>query len=104
MHPSPDAGRKPVRGAHAAGDDDSGAVPKPHLLERAPAARDGGPRPALSVVVPAYNEADRLGGSLSVIWKYLHDRYDDFELIVVDDGSLDATAAIVESFARDHVE
>ena len=46
----------------------------------------------LSVVVPAYDEAARLGPTLARIAAYLAD--DDHELIVVDDGSRDTTAAI----------
>jgi dolichyl-phosphate beta-glucosyltransferase len=46
----------------------------------------------LSVVVPAYNEAARLGPTLARITAYFADR--NVELIVVDDGSLDATAQL----------
>jgi glycosyltransferase involved in cell wall biosynthesis len=53
-------------------------------------------------VVPAYNEEVQLGKTLSAIWEYLRARGDDFELIVVDDGSGDRTVAVVESFASDH--
>ena len=49
---------------------------------------------SLSIVVPAYNEADRLGNSLGAIVSYLSDNFPDAELIVVDDGSSDKTAQI----------
>jgi glycosyltransferase involved in cell wall biosynthesis len=49
-----------------------------------------------SIVVPAYNEAARLGKSLCTILDYLNDEYDDSELIVVDDGSSDETAEVAE--------
>jgi len=49
---------------------------------------------SLSIVVPAYNEADRLGNSLRAIVSYLSDNFPDAELIVVDDGSSDKTAQI----------
>lgn len=49
---------------------------------------------SLSIIVPAYNEADRLGNSLGTIVKYLRDNFPDAELIVVDDGSSDKTAQI----------
>ena len=50
--------------------------------------------PSISVVVPAFNEAMRLAGSLHVVLDYL-ERYDgDAELIVVDDGSTDRTADV----------
>jgi glycosyltransferase involved in cell wall biosynthesis len=62
------------------------------------------PRPLVSVVVPAYNEALKLMGSLTAIYTYLgtlQDRY-RFELIVVDDGSTDETGDIADVFAKTH--
>jgi dolichyl-phosphate beta-glucosyltransferase len=76
------------------------AVRKPHWLDRAKLAEPS--RADLSVIIPAYNEECRLGESLPVVWEYLRGRFADFELIVVDDGSSDATGRVVESFARDH--
>lgn len=52
--------------------------------------------PALSVVVPAYNEAERLPATLDVLEAYLATT-SRAEIVVVDDGSSDATAAIVEA-------
>ncbi|MBL8055602.1 MAG: glycosyltransferase family 2 protein [Anaerolineales bacterium] len=49
----------------------------------------------LSVVVPAYNEAERLGPHLGPVLAFLGGHYPDYELIVVDDGSQDETAARV---------
>ncbi len=51
--------------------------------------------PALSVIIPAYNEAARLGATLARITTFLADR--DAEILVVDDGSGDATAALAEA-------
>ena len=51
---------------------------------------------SLSIVVPAFNEAGRLGQSLRFILDYLNKTNPDAELIVVDDGSDDDTAAIAE--------
>ncbi len=48
----------------------------------------------LSVVIPAYNEAERLQKTLRAVVDYLRQNYKDAELIVVDDGSSDNTAAI----------
>lgn len=48
--------------------------------------------PQLSVVIPAYNEAQRLPRTLAAIRTYLGDS--SWELIVVDDGSSDGTALL----------
>jgi dolichyl-phosphate beta-glucosyltransferase len=45
----------------------------------------------LSIVVPAYNEADRLPGSLQRTRDYFDAAGEDYEVIVVDDGSSDDT-------------
>src|SRR5712692_5848350 len=50
----------------------------------------------LSIVVPAYNEAARLGTTLRTILDYLNRNEADAELVVVDDGSEDETAAVAE--------
>src|SRR5215211_5296926 len=49
---------------------------------------------SLSVVIPAYNEAARLGNTLRAVVDYLRQNFPDAEIIVVDDGSADNTAAI----------
>jgi dolichyl-phosphate beta-glucosyltransferase len=55
----------------------------------------------LSVVIPAYNEESRLPATLERIAEHLAGRRDllPAELVVVDDGSTDATARIAENFA-----
>ncbi|MGH9339917.1 MAG: dolichyl-phosphate beta-glucosyltransferase [Acidobacteriota bacterium] len=50
----------------------------------------------LSVIIPAYNEADRLGSSLQSICGYLLSRGVRFEIIVVDDASQDETYRVAE--------
>lgn len=58
---------------------------------------------SVSVVIPAYNEARRLGATLTSIVEYLHaNTFARYEVIVVDDGSSDATASIARAFARRH--
>lgn len=53
--------------------------------------------PFLSIVVPAYNEAQRIGRSLGSIRRYLDSKTFSAEVLVVDDGSCDGTAEVVES-------
>ncbi|HSR69262.1 MAG TPA: dolichyl-phosphate beta-glucosyltransferase [Acidobacteriota bacterium] len=57
-------------------------------------------RPALSVVIPAYNESKRLTRSLELIVDYLSRRQEAFEIVVVDDGSSDDTAELAAHFAE----
>lgn len=57
--------------------------------------------PKLAIVVPAYNEAARLGGSLRTMVAYLRDQREPSEIIVVDDGSTDNTATVAEESLAD---
>lgn len=57
-------------------------------------------RPRLSIVVPAYNEQARLPASLDAIQRYLARQQRSWEVVVVDDGSDDRTAAVVEERQR----
>jgi len=51
----------------------------------------------VSVVIPAYNEEKRILPSLSQVIPWLAECFHDFEIIVVDDGSRDATLQVVAS-------
>jgi len=53
-------------------------------------------RVALSVIIPAYNEANRIGKTLNNVLAYSSAHFPSFEVIVEDDGSLDDTRRIVE--------
>jgi dolichyl-phosphate beta-glucosyltransferase len=54
---------------------------------------------SLSIVIPAYNEEARLPISLGRVLAYLHDADFSFlELIVVDDGSRDSTATVIDQW------
>lgn len=56
---------------------------------------------SLSIVVPAYNEERRLRGTLERLLGFVAARPFRFiEIVVVDDGSRDGTAGLVEEFAR----
>ena len=50
----------------------------------------------LTVLLPAYNEALRIEGTLDKVLAWLPSRIERFEVIVVDDGSGDGTADVVE--------
>jgi len=54
--------------------------------------------PDLSVIIPSYNEELRLPGTLDRIAAYLQTYGAAAEVLVVDDGSKDRTAAVAESY------
>ncbi|MDA8017513.1 MAG: glycosyltransferase family 2 protein [Thermoanaerobaculia bacterium] len=53
----------------------------------------------LSVVIPAYNEEQRLRPTLESVSSFLIARGQDFEILVVDDGSTDGTASEALTYA-----
>ena len=63
---------------------------------------DDRPRPRLSVVIPAHNEADGLRTCVGETLRALVDT--KIEVIVVDDGSTDGTWAVAEAMALEHGE
>ncbi len=54
----------------------------------------------LSIVVPAYNEEDRLGSTLKRMLAYFDGQQTAYEIIVVDDGSTDSTVEIVKHISE----
>jgi dolichyl-phosphate beta-glucosyltransferase len=52
-------------------------------------------QPVVSIVVPAYNEAERIGDSIKKIEAFMRQAPFSCELIIVDDGSADQTAEVV---------
>ncbi len=48
--------------------------------------------PTVSLIIPAYNEEERLESSISAAIDYLEKLEYDFEIVIVDDGSADGTA------------
>jgi dolichyl-phosphate beta-glucosyltransferase len=53
-----------------------------------------------SIIVPAYNEAERLSSTLQRMQSYIEESKWAAEIIVVNDGSRDATAAVVKEAAQ----
>ena len=58
--------------------------------------------PHLSVVVPAYNEEERLPRTLARLDEYYRAQAYPWDVVVVSDGSTDGTERIVEEFAERH--
>jgi len=56
--------------------------------------------PRYSIVIPAYNEAKRLGSTLERVLNYVTSQQWDAEVIVVNDGSRDATPELVREAAE----
>ena len=57
------------------------------------------PYPTYSIVIPAYNEAGRIPATLEAVVETVREKRWSAEVIVVDDGSTDATADVVRRFA-----
>jgi glycosyltransferase involved in cell wall biosynthesis len=58
--------------------------------------------PKYSIVIPAYNEAARLGKTLDRVLGYVSAQRWDTEIIIVNDGSRDKTADLVREYGRNH--
>ncbi|GFR53161.1 hypothetical protein Agub_g15884 [Astrephomene gubernaculifera] len=78
--------------------DSTAPVPCPSIFDA--------PTKALSCIVPAYNEEDRLSSTLDEALAYLQRRRDrqgpqfTYEVIIVDDGSTDGTARVAQGYVR----
>ena len=59
----------------------------------------GEERPYLSVVIPAYNEEPRIEATLRTVVEYLGAQPYTWDVAVVNDGSTDATASVVNALA-----
>jgi dolichyl-phosphate beta-glucosyltransferase len=62
------------------------------------------PQPDLSIVIPAFNEQGRLEPTLRAYLDYCRRQGRSVEILVVDDGSTDATTALVERVAGEFPE
>ena len=59
-------------------------------------------RPYVSVIIPAFNEATRIIPTLEKVVEHFSDKPYEWEVVVVDDGSTDATAQMVEDWSQSH--
>jgi glycosyltransferase involved in cell wall biosynthesis len=58
--------------------------------------------PVYSIIIPAYNESERITATLESVAAYARQQQWDVEVLVVNDGSRDNTVAVVEQLARAH--
>ncbi len=58
------------------------------------------PHKTISIIIPAYNEAKTIAATLAAIDLTLQEANMDYEIIVVNDGSMDATDAIIKDYSR----
>jgi dolichyl-phosphate beta-glucosyltransferase len=56
--------------------------------------------PDLSIIIPAYNEEALIPGTLDDLQTYMSARPEKYEIIVVDDGSQDKTAASIQAWQK----
>jgi glycosyltransferase involved in cell wall biosynthesis len=56
--------------------------------------------PALSIVIPAYNESARIEQTLDRVMSCVETRNWDAEVLVVDDGSTDSTTEVVQRWSQ----
>ncbi|RZI37663.1 glycosyltransferase family 2 protein, partial [Herbaspirillum sp. HC18] len=53
----------------------------------------------LTIVIPALNEQDKIADTIGGVLPPARQLLDDFEIFLIDDGSTDATGAIMDEFA-----
>ena len=56
--------------------------------------------PSLTLLLPVYNVQSTLSAMVAEILEVVADRNEQFELLLVDDGSVDATAEVVDELIR----
>ncbi len=75
------------------------------MIEHPQSSREGGPpRPSISVFFPAYNDGGTIPSMVLTALMTLRELADDYEVIVVNDGSGDYTAQVLEELASRYPE
>lgn len=60
-------------------------------------------RPFISIVIPAYNEETNIRlGALDKVMRYMDIQSFQWEVVIVDDGSTDATGMLLDTFAKEN--
>ena len=57
----------------------------------------------ISVVIPAYNEENRIKKSIIKIIAYLENNFGKYEILVVDDGSTDSTHRTISELNNSNI-
>ena len=58
-------------------------------------------QPNLSIIIPVFNEEERIGATLNLVVNFLRTREYAWEIVISDDGSTDATVSVVKQFIND---
>lgn len=61
-----------------------------------------GNKPTISFIVPALNEEAKIAQTVRETLEVVKDRFSDYELLLINDGSTDRTGEIMEELARQH--
>lgn len=65
---------------------------------------ESGEKPLLSLLIPAYNEEKIMEATLNSVLQFLGEKEYLWEVLVIDDGSQDKTAQIVQKYERKGVQ
>ena len=74
--------------------------PDEALMKETPTACPKSAAESISVFFPAYNDAETIGSLVEAALEVLPTLAEDYEVIVVNDGSADETAAVIDGLAR----
>ena len=58
-------------------------------------------QPNLAIIIPVFNEEERIGATLNLVVNFLRTREYASEIVVSDDGSTDSTVSVVKQFIND---